>query len=106
MVVPVDGPARIEQIGRGLNSWKTLLDGGHLEGISGDGWFGYCDEEGKLKGLPINRTATVLARMFGWPPGGQDVLCGTIVFCGPPDKEGWDTDVPDFLTAILIKDGT
>lgn len=104
LVVPVEGRPRVAQIKPTLSVWQALLNGGYLEAIHGEGWSAYCDEEGKLKSLPPNRTATVLARMFGWHT--PDVLCGPVVFFGPPDKDGDETDVPDFLTAILVKDGT
>lgn len=92
IVIPVDGPGRLESITPDLDGFRRLLDDGWLEGIGGDDWRGYCDEEGKLKGLPLNVEATRLARYLGWDNG--DVLCGPVVFCGPPDEEGNDTSVP------------
>lgn len=78
--------------------------GGDIQGIYSGGeapsaWSGYCDEQGKLKGLRVNEVATALALAAGWPPG--DVLCGTVVFLGPPDSDGGETDVPGDLVAML-----
>lgn len=79
--------------------------GGDLEGFGptwqagATAWHGYCDEEGKLKGLPVNEVATRLAHAAGWPMG--DALCGTVVFLGPPDSGGGETDVPGGLIAML-----
>jgi hypothetical protein len=95
LVLPADGPLRVETITPDLAAFKALLDGGWLEGIAGEGWTAYCDEEGKLKGLPLNLAATELAHAHGWPIG--DVLCGPVVFMGPTDREGEDTAVPEFL---------
>ncbi len=81
------------EIGTDLDSLQTAV-GGWIEGVSpveGD-WHAYCDEEGKLKGLPINHRATRLAHYLGWPEG--DVLCGPVVFVGEYDDEGEITDVP------------
>jgi len=96
LIVPVEGAPRVETITPDLDTFKGLLDGGWLEGIAGNGWTGYCDEEGKLKGLPINMAATMLAHAHGWPRG--DLLCGPVVFMGPTDREGEDTTVPAFLS--------
>jgi Domain of unknown function (DUF3846) len=97
LVVPVDEPAHLTEfdVKDSFNALRRLLNDGYLEGIRGDGWFAYCDEEGKLKGLPVNMPATAIAHRHGWPVG--DLLCGPVVFLGEPDKDGRDTSVPDFL---------
>lgn len=80
-----------------LDGMKEAVGGGYIEGIGGDGWTAYCDEEGKLNGLPVNVRATRLAHALGWTTG--DVLCGPVVFLGPVDDEGEETDV-----TTLVKD--
>jgi hypothetical protein len=66
-----------------LEGLQALLDGGLLEAVSihpklnALGVHVYCDEEGKLKNLPVNFP------IFG----GEDVLCGTAVF-SKSDEEG------------------
>ena len=79
---------------------RSLLDGGMLEGIGGDNWFGYVDEEGKMKGLPVNGRATRLARHLGWRGMQGDVLCGPVVFLGPADEDGDDTSVQDHVRVV------
>lgn len=49
----------------------------------------YLDEEGKLKGLPLNPLASIL---YGHP---TDRIVGDVVVVGPPDVNGDDTDIRD-----------
>jgi len=86
-----DEPVALRDFSAGLEGMKSAVGGGHIEGIGGDGWTGYCDEEGKIDGLPVNVRATRLARVLGWPT--SDVLCGPVVFLGPGDGNGEETDV-------------
>ena len=78
-----------------LEGLQQHLDGGWLEAIHPNRgtipWHAYCDEEGKLKGLPMNRFATILARTLGWYT--EDVLVGTVIFLGSTD-DGEEADVP------------
>jgi hypothetical protein len=80
---------------------RTLIGGGYLEAIYGwhpnGEWCCYIDEEGKLKGLPVNQPASMLAAQAGWPGAMSDYLCGPAVFVGPTDDEGYDTEVPQWL---------
>jgi hypothetical protein len=73
--------------------------GGDIEGLFGAGWAAYLNEEGKMRGLPINDRADALARALGWQSLPGDVLCGDVVFLGPCDEEGYDTDVPNIVIA-------
>jgi hypothetical protein len=83
---------RIEPTVTGI---QAHLDDGWLEGIyphTGTiSWHAYIDEEGKLKGLPINVFGTALARTIGWLA--DDVLVGPVVFLGD-HPEGEESDVP------------
>jgi Domain of unknown function (DUF3846) len=98
LVVPGDRPAYVKEfdVRDSFATLRGLLNDGYLEGIRGDGWFAYCDEEGKLKGLPVNLLATGIARTHGWRAG-DDMLCGPVVFLGPPDNNGDETSAPEFL---------
>jgi hypothetical protein len=51
----------------------------------------YCNEEGKLEGLPINPRATAMVKGQLLP---GDVLNGDVFIMGVPDDEGNETDVP------------
>ena len=59
----------------------------------------WCNEEGKLKGLPYNDPAMELWKRvdeFGCIPAG-DYVAGPIVVQGPVDDEGEATDCPDWV---------
>jgi hypothetical protein len=75
---------------------------GHLDGLQAavGGWIEYvpteqdvtlyCNEEGKIEGLPANRVATAA---FGQLIQPHDYLAGDVVIIGPQDDEGNDTDL-------------
>lgn len=85
--------AAVHDIPATVEGLAAEIGEGWLEGISGDDWSAYLDEEGKIKGLPINERATRLARALGWDPSHVDLLVGPVVFLGPVDEEGDETDV-------------
>lgn len=107
LVVPVDGPGELRWLDPELSALQAVV-GGWLEGVGapgdaytvdgtpvGDvGWHAYCDEEGKLKGLPVNRLATKIALCLGWLRG--DLLCGPVVFLGN-GADGEEADVPPLV---------
>lgn len=103
MVIKADSAAPILDtwIEPDLASIQGHLGGGYLEGVStGDGgWHAYCDEEGKLKRLPVNHDATQLAVHLGW--GTYDVLCGPVVFLGD-GKSGEEGDVPRHVVELAL----
>ncbi|MGV8973686.1 MAG: DUF3846 domain-containing protein [Rhodoglobus sp.] len=90
----------LREVPADLDGLRSEVGGGWLEAIGPyDGshdWTGYCDEEGKIVGLPVNVRATRLARLIGWTTG--DTLNGPVVFLGPADADGNDTDVGDDVT--------
>lgn len=93
-------PVEIALISNNLDGMKEAIGGGWIEGIGGRGWGGYCDEEGKNKGMEVNIRATRIAQLLGWTVG--DVLCGPVVFLGPANKDGEDTDV----TILVVETAT
>lgn len=99
LVVPADQnePMSVIAIEADLETLQGMV-GGYIEAFSGPTWVGYCNEEGKINGLLPNVRATQLARAARW--GTLDVLMGDVVFVGPPDEEGRDTDVPQSLVWI------
>lgn len=95
LLIEVNTPPLVVSIDAN-DSLATLqkLVGGFIEGISGSDWatwHAYCNEEGKIHGLPPNWLATNLAHKLGWPEG--DILCGSVVILGGGD-EGEEADVP------------
>lgn len=72
---------------------KTV--GGYIEAVSpaDADWVLYCNEEGKLQGLPVNHLATRFINLL--MPGftDHDVLVGTVVLVGSTPSGG-SKDVP------------
>lgn len=82
----------------GLESLQSAVDG-WIEGIPlGNGAFMYCNEEGKLKGLPANLIATTL---FQAHYGKTDIICGDVAIVGDVspsgDSDGADYDPPSWV---------
>jgi hypothetical protein len=111
LIVPADEaqPIRDTWIEPDLESIRAALGGGWLEGVGSPDadWHAYCDEEGKLKGLPVNVRATRMARMLGWPTG--DTLVGDVIFLGhkPVMEDGFEVgldedDVPKHVLELAV----
>lgn len=96
MALP-DGSVTKKKIAPGLESLQAEI-GGFLEGIQlRPDVICYFDEEGQLKGLPYNETATRWLSKFGH----QFRLVGPMLVVGLT-KDGDDTDVPqDVLDQLL-----
>lgn len=58
----------------------------------------YCNEEGKLLGLPINFVASLLIH-----PEVDDLIMGDVLIVGGPDEEGYDTDLPPFARLMSLQ---
>ena len=97
-----DTEVRAMNLASDFNGLRNLQEtvGGPIEVIVGDGWCGYCNEEGKLERLPVNDVATLLAGRHGWIGAGFDVLVGDVIFTGSvattEDADIYD-DVPEWL---------
>ena len=74
------------------------LVGGYLEPVTGDGWHAYFDEDGRMKGLPVNVRASAFLRHMGWR--GQYVV-GDVVFLGDT-PEGEETDLPEEILVQIV----
>lgn len=91
LVVPVEGPIHTETIGSAhaaLESFQKIV-GGYIEPIdlpTGDGAF--IDEEGKLKGYPLNPRADGALKGHLLP---GDYISGDLVVVGQPDEAGETT---------------
>ena len=64
--------------------------GGWIEAVSLRDFDFYCNEEGKLTGLPVNEVATALWEEVYGP---TDVIMGDIIIVGPVDGEGYNTEL-------------
>lgn len=92
-------PAAPEQEIRFEDVEKTSLElmqkevGGYIEAVTlprrenAPGFGLYCNEEGKLTGLPPNHRATLIARLGG-AIGTRDHLAGDVVVYGGVDNAG------------------
>lgn len=89
LIVRSDGTKEIREAD--FNNLDTLSEvvGGWIEFVYvDDGVHLYCNEEGKIHGLPINPEATRISGIRG------DFLCGDVIFLGETD-EGAEADVPE-----------
>lgn len=89
VIVTPDGVIRLTDIDNELSAFQQVV-GGYIEGVYGEDFTVYVNEEGLLQRLPINRYVTALPEI---PP----VLVGTALIVGAADEEGYDTDVPDHI---------
>ena len=94
--------SKVEQVE--VNGYQETVDhlGGSLEGLTlSDDASAYVDEEGKLKELAYNRTATKLCTRLETGLASSDFICGTMLIFGAPDSEGDETDVPDRILSEI-----
>jgi len=74
--------------------------GGYIEPITGSDWVMYLDEDGKMKNLNPNPTASRLAHRLGWQGlRAGDFIVGTVVVCGRNGPE--ESDVPQHVLDTL-----
>jgi hypothetical protein len=83
---------RLEDMQKAVDGWIELVPLSDNPGVTI-----YCNEEGKVRGLPVNRLATMFADNWrSW----LDPLCGDVLVLGPIDRSGNDTDVmPEIVEA-------
>lgn len=95
IILPVESAPYLQDLSPTLDSMQAAIEGGWLECIQLDKDTElYCDEEGKLKNLPPNATATLVART---PIVGQAFLVGK---AGP---EGNNTDVSSWWIGLMMR---
>lgn len=88
LIVTPDGKKEHRFIKGDLDTLSEIVDGFIEYVFVTYGVHAYCNEEGKLDGLPFNIEATRLAGGLG-----VDVLCGTVVFLGD-GEDGEEGDLP------------
>lgn len=102
LIIPVDDaqPIRVESLALTPAAFQAVV-GGWIEAVAlrQPRATMYLDEEGKLKGQPVNRIATMLAWQHGHPTGDQ--IVGDCLIVGPPTTGGNDTDVPAAYVNVL-----
>jgi Domain of unknown function (DUF3846) len=99
LVISADSTVREDTMPRtgGLDYLQTQVANGTGEAR---GWVQCVDfpcydmwmhEEGKIIGLPPNNLATAMWRQTY---GETDIIVGDVVLTGPPDADGYSTDLP------------
>lgn len=106
LVLPPDGNGRHEPAVAAHDRMFNLV-GGWLEVLNlptEPASHLYCNEDGKVRDLPINMPATALATFLGWHPRAGDVLRGTVVFLGNGGgHSGEEADVPAVVVEAYDK---
>lgn len=106
IVIPPEGRAEERVISQDLRNLQGIV-GGYIEAVNTmydvagvpQAIF-WCNEEGKLKGLPLNRRATALWYTIEGGPTG-DHFCGTVILSGGADPDGDILPLPEVLEGGL-----
>jgi hypothetical protein len=103
VIIPAepDQPARVSMIEPTATTYQGIV-GGWIQGIGGDGWSAYVNEEGKLMGQSVNVAANNILAALGWVGAGRDFVVGPVVIVGPPNAKHDDTDLPDDILARIV----
>lgn len=91
-VIKIDGVVELHDVSTDAEEESKFLSdavGGWFQCVplraEMDGFYLWCNEEGKLDGLALNPVATGLWVMSYGP---SDIICGDIVITGGVDEEG------------------
>ncbi|QNJ56812.1 hypothetical protein SEA_REINDEER_2 [Mycobacterium phage Reindeer] len=94
LIITPEGTREVRMIDQTLPAMRELL-GGHIEAVTTTHATFWCNEEGKLLGLPTNPMATYLWWKLQPEMEGLDNFHGTIVVTGPADEAGDSHPVHD-----------
>lgn len=105
LVVPASGLCRFEELpddeAACLQRMQQLV-GGWIEGITGDTWHAYVDEEGRLKRpSAFNLKASLLLTALGRRRG---TIVGDALFAGN-GPAGAEADIPETVLAVARRLG-
>jgi hypothetical protein len=79
IVLPQGGEFTLTELQDFVGGYIEMLKiHGSVDGFDGEFEMMFCNEEGKLKGLPINLIATVL-----YVYGSRDPVVGDVLLCKP-----------------------
>ena len=94
LLIPADTTAPVQPLElTKLEDYQRAL-GGWVEAVGANAWTAWLDEEGKIKGKPVNDRAHALLHSVPGLVSSFDVIVGDALITGLPDEEGDDTDVP------------
>jgi hypothetical protein len=101
LLVPADPAADLRYVLIPENGLERLQQ---LEGVPTEHQHlaAWCNEEGRLRGLPVNSRATAWWQRHGYDISHDDELRGDVVFHGI-DDEGDERDVPADVVAQLLE---
>jgi len=104
IVIPVDESEPIRRHEINVYSEYQEIIGGYFQVVELDDIAAslYCDEEGKLKSLPMNRRATLLTWLHVPAFRHRDVISGTVILMGQPDDCGNTVSIPQELDDLLM----
>jgi hypothetical protein len=106
IVIPADReqPLRVEEIEQGGLAHCQRLVGGYIQVINLDNppCSMYLNEDGKVQELPLNKRATAVMWVHNPVFFEHDIIVGDALITGPPDDQGYDTDVPKVLEQLLL----
>ena len=99
VIVEPNGTVRKAEIENNLGAFQAVVEG-YIEGVFGRVATVYVNEEGLLRNLPMNPTATLFVNRILGHLGTR--LFGTALIVGPDDGEGNDTDVRPAVVDYFI----
>lgn len=92
----------LEKVFKQLTDYQDALDG-YIEAVRLYDYNGveiacaYVDDEGLLKQLPLNPLGSAISFLFGNTP----YLAGNMIVVGASDDEGYDTDIPEYISTLI-----
>lgn len=108
VIIPHDEDLALCQKSFGdLADYQTAV-GGYIEEISinPSRLTMFANEEGKMKGLPVNKRATILWWLHNPGARHRDVLVGDVVLIGPANAAGETLGIPDEMNQVLFQTET
>ena len=81
-VRPLDGPPGLEELHRAVGGWLEAVP--YFTAFCGDPCVAFCDEDGKLKRLPVNAVATLHWQAAVGCNVLDDILVGPVVVITGP----------------------
>lgn len=94
LVIRPDATFDVRTIKPDLPTLQELV-GGYIQAVTTSQAVIWCNEEGKLRKAPFNRTATYLWWLLNPAAEGKDILQGCVFVTGPLDRHGNMTHIPD-----------